>query len=51
MNQLYTQDAASPLMIQPGEVRVRRHRELDLRAALTAFAAKLRVSVQVPVSE
>lgn len=51
MNQLYTQDAVSPLMIQPGEVRVRRRRRVHLRAALAAFAAKLRVSVRVPVSE
>ena len=51
MNQLYTQEAASPLMIQPGGVRMRRHRELDLRAALGAVAAKLRMTVHVPVSE
>ena len=51
MNQLYTQDAVSPLMIQPGEVRVRRYRELDLRAAFTTFAGKVRMTVQVPISE
>ncbi|MFD4325627.1 hypothetical protein ACFWQC_13400 [Nocardioides sp. NPDC058538] len=49
MNQLYTQDAVSPLMIQPGEVRVRRYRELDLRASLAAFAGRVRMTVQIPV--
>ncbi|MET8520152.1 hypothetical protein OG801_25820 [Nocardioides sp. NBC_00163] len=51
MNQLYTQDAVSPLMIQPSEVRVRRYRERDLRAAFAAFARRFRMTVQVPVSE
>lgn len=49
MNQLYTQDAVSPLMIQPGEVRVRRYRELDLRASLAAFVSRFRMTVQIPV--
>jgi len=51
MNQFYTQDAVSPLMIQTGEPRLRRHRELDLRAVLSAAADKLRTVVRVPVSE
>lgn len=53
MNQLYTQDAVSPHMVQPGEVRVRRYRyrELDLRAALAAVVSKFRMPAQVPVSE